>query len=392
MLTLAIAFIVTPVGFLAYSYVVYPIALKLMSLYKPKVQRLDAPDYWPEITITVPCYNEEASIAATVESLLALEYPADRRHILVISDASTDQTDMIVRSYASRGVALVRLSSRGGKTAAENAAWPHLKGEIVVNTDATIRIRRGSLGPLVAVFQDPTIGVASGRDLSVGDVQSAANAGESGYVGYEMWIRSLETRLGTIVGASGCFFATRRELYDAEFPNELSRDFASCLVAREHGYRSVSVDSAIALVPRAVSLRSEYRRKVRTMARGLGTLFYKRHLLNPIQFGGFSIMLISHKLSRWLFQLTLPLMAVGAILVVCAWSWAAPWVIGISSATAVVAALAWWWPESRPMPAALSTPGFVIWSNVAGIVAWSRFFRGEYQPVWEPTRRPEMPA
>ena len=47
---------------------------------------------------------------------------------------------------------------------------------------------------------------------SVGNLQAGANRGESGYVGYEMWVRGLETRVGTIVGASGCFFASRREL------------------------------------------------------------------------------------------------------------------------------------------------------------------------------------
>ncbi len=218
-----------------------------------------------------------------------------------------------MRLYAGSGVELLRSSNCGGKTAAENAAATHVQGEIVVNTDATIRILPGALRELIAVFQDPSVGVASGRDVSTGGLRSAGNQGESGYVGYEMWIRSLETRIGTIIGASGCFFAIRRELYDGAFPEALSRDFASCLIAHERGYRSVSVNSARALVPRATSLRTEYRRKVRTMARA-GTLHYKRHLLNPLRHGGFSLMLFSHKLCRWLFQLTLPLMAVGLVL------------------------------------------------------------------------------
>ncbi len=46
------------------------------------------------------------------------------------------------------------------------------------------------------VFQDPTVGAASGRDVSVGDLNAEANASEAGYVGYEMGVRALETRLG----------------------------------------------------------------------------------------------------------------------------------------------------------------------------------------------------
>ena len=312
MQNLSCVLVAVPVALFGYAYFGYPALLWIGSRARPAPAPGSVPLEWPDITITVPCYNEERSIAATIESLLALDYPADRRHLLIISDASTDRTDEIVRGYADRGVELLRLPARGGKTAAENAAAARLRGEIVVNTDATIRIVPGALKALVAVFQDPTIGVASGRDVSVGDVQSAGNQGESGYVGYEMWIRSLETRLGTIVGASGCFFATRRELYVGDFPEALSRDFASCLIAREHGYRAVSVDAALALVPRAASLRSEYRRKVRTMARGLGTLQFKRHLLNPLRYGLFAPLLFSHKLCRWLFQLTLPLLVIGS--------------------------------------------------------------------------------
>lgn len=379
-----------PMGFLVYSYLLYPALLQAISLVRPRPPKWGPPAEWPYITLTIPCYNEERSIGATIESLLALDYPADRRHILVVSDASSDRTDAIVQEYAAQGVELLRLPARGGKTAAENAAATRARGEIIVSTDATIRIAAGSLRALVAVFQDPTIGVASGRDVSVGDVRSAGSQGESGYVGYEMWIRSLETRVGSIVGASGCFFASRRTLYESAFPEALSRDFASCLIARERGYRSVSVDAAFALVPRAESLRAEYRRKVRTMARGLGTLRFKRHLLNPFRFGTFAFMLASHKLCRWLFQLTLPLLAAGVALLSVELSWTAPWLLAGALLLGGVAALAWRSPTSRPMPGVISSAGYFLWSNVAGLMAWLQFFRGKYQPVWEPTRRPEV--
>ena len=68
----------------------------------------------------VPAYNEVHAIRRTLDSLLAIDYPADRRQILVVSDASSDGTDDVVREYADRGVELLRLAQRSGKTAAEN--------------------------------------------------------------------------------------------------------------------------------------------------------------------------------------------------------------------------------------------------------------------------------
>src|SRR5438045_1545186 len=82
-----------------------------------------------------------------------------------------------------------------------------------VTMDATVRIQPGSLSALVDAFADPTVGVASGFDSSVG-TETDATGGESGYVGYEMWVRELETRLDGIVGASGCFYGIRRDVHD----------------------------------------------------------------------------------------------------------------------------------------------------------------------------------
>jgi cellulose synthase/poly-beta-1,6-N-acetylglucosamine synthase-like glycosyltransferase len=378
--------IALPIALVAGAYVFYPVLLALLSVFRPRRRRLPDPRQWPRISLTVPSYNEEASIRATLESLLRLDYPADRRQIIIISDASIDRTDDIVREFADRGVELVRLPERRGKTAAENAAGAVVHGDIVINIDATVRLHRDSLKALVRAFEDPTVGVASGRDVSVGAGTREAARGESGYVGYEMWVRSLETRLGSIVGASGCFYGIRRALYDPRFPEELSRDFASALVAREHDLRAVSVDDAVCEVPRTSSLHSELRRKTRTMARGLETLWYKRHLMNPGRYGGFAFMLIGHKLARWLVYPALPAAMLGLILLAFE-SRAAAGLLALAVAAIALGVAGMRWPGAR-VPTVLAVPGFILAANVAGILAWLKVLRRQRSPTWEPTRRP----
>jgi len=376
-----------PVVLFLYSYLAYPFLLGVVAAFKPRPTRYGDPDRWPSISISLPAYNEERSIGVTLESLLRLDYPAGMIHVLVVSDGSTDGTDDVVRGFADRGVELLRLPRRAGKTAAENAAARRLRGEIVVNTDATIRIPPEALKPLVRAFQDPTVGAASGRDISVGNAAEEGNRGESAYVGYEMWLRGLETRIGSIVGASGCFYAIRRALVADLFPEALSRDFAAPLTAREAGFRTVSVEEAICYVPRAMSLRTEYRRKVRTMARGLETLWYKRALMNPFVYGRFAWMLISHKLCRWLGHLTLPLALAGLALL----SPASPVAAGLLGLTAVgllIGATALAWPTDRRVPIPIALCGFVVVVSIAALVAWAKALRGERNPMWEPTRRP----
>ncbi len=388
--TVLFTLILLPIGIGFYAYFAYPLLLRVAAI-ATRTEEFAVTDFeWPAITITVPCYNEERNIRETLDSLLAVEYPQAKRQIIVISDASSDRTDDIVRGFAGRGIELLRLDARRGKSAAENAAGPVARGEIIVNTDATIRILPYALKALIRAFADPRVGVASGRDVSVVSVSDraslAATSGESGYVGYEMNIRALETRVKSIVGASGCFYGIRASLYDSVFPETLSRDFASALMAEEHGYRAISVNDAVCLVPQAKSLDSEFRRKTRTMARGLQTLWFKRHLMNPFTHGVFAWMLFSHKLCRWLVYPTLPIAAT-ALVIASVHSHFWSFVLFASLIGTLAGIVGMRWPASHTAPRMIRIAAFALASNIAGILAWTQVMRNRRLAVWEPTRR-----
>ena len=155
---LAILLALLPAVLALWAYVGYPLLLWLLTLAGGRrVIRTD-PAEWPTVSFSLPARNEEKNIRATLDALLAIDYPRDRIQVVVGSDASTDRTEAIVLEYADRGVELVRLDLRAGKTAVENSLVPYLRGDLVVNTDATIRILPGALKPLVRAFQ----GLATG--------------------------------------------------------------------------------------------------------------------------------------------------------------------------------------------------------------------------------------
>ena len=374
-------------GLVGYTYAGYPALLLLLGRRAAAPSPAEPDEEWPSISILVAAYNEEHEIRATVERLLALDYPVERRQILIVSDASTDRTDDIVREYADRGVELLRVTQRGGKTAAENAASSHLRGDIIVNTDASIRIRPDALKPMIAAFRDPEVGVVSGCDVSVSAIADDANKGEAAYVGYEMWVRELETKVGGIVGASGCFFAIRKELQRIPAPTHLSRDFAAALVAREHGMRALSAPGSICYVPRSNDLRAEYRRKVRTFTRGMETLLFKRHLLNPMSEPVFAWKLFSHKVTRWL----IPWAALAAYLALAALALRHPLArIALLAATVPVVVGMIGWKLANPgrsQPRWMSIPAYAVAGSTAVLRATVQALRGERAPMWEPTRR-----
>jgi hypothetical protein len=201
-----------------------------------------------------------------------------------------------------------------------------------------------------------------------------------------MWLRDLETRVDGIVGASGCFYAIRADLHQVRVPDGLSRDFAAALVARERGYRAVSVPQAICFVPRTAALHNEFRRKVRTMTRGMQTLIYKGRLLNPARFGLFAWMLFSHKVCRWLAPWAglAALAALGVLSFTAPW---ARWLLGGFTAIIIAAAAGWTWPVGRVTPRLFAIPAYLVSGNVAALLASIGAMRGQRHATWEPTRR-----
>jgi hypothetical protein len=133
-------------------------------------------------------------------------------------------------------------------------------------------------------------------------------------------------------------------------------------------------------------LRQEYRRKVRTITRGLGTLAHKRTLLNPLRFGVFAWMLFSHKVCRWLvpWAMLVLLAALGVLASTSGWARAA---LATCGTLGLLAGFGWLWPEGVPMPRPLALPVYLVAGNAAVLHAWLQILTGRLAPVWEPTRR-----
>src|SRR5256712_5049963 len=84
-------------AFAFYTYVGYPLLLMGLAVVRRRRSPVVPLAEWPRVTVVLPVHNEEAVIRGTFENLLELDHPPDRRHILVVSDASTDRTDSIVK-------------------------------------------------------------------------------------------------------------------------------------------------------------------------------------------------------------------------------------------------------------------------------------------------------
>lgn len=247
----------------------------------------------PPITLILAVHNGAQYVRQKLDSILALHYPAERMEILVVSDGSTDETAALVESYRSRGVELIELP-RGGKPAALNAGIARAKGDILILTDVRQTLDPDSVQHLVDNFADPQVGVVSGN-LIIRQGERPDEQDTSRYWDYERWIRIELSRMDSIFGATGSFYAIRRELAVRIPDDMLLDDMYQPLAAYFRGYRLI-VEEQARIYDYPTTLGAEFPRKVRTLAGNYQILQAYPQLLGPANRLWFHF--VSYKLGR----------------------------------------------------------------------------------------------
>lgn len=368
------------VAFVFYAYAGYPLLLTAIGLLRNHPVR-KGPNQ-PTVSLIITAYNEEERIREKLDNTLRQDYPRERLDIVVASDCSTDGTDDLVRSYETSGVRLVRSSAKGGKEAAQKLAVESTTGEVLVFSDTATMLEPQAISTIVRNFADPTVGCVSSVDRFI-DVDGAVS-GEGAYVRYEMFLRNLETRVNTLVGLSGSFFAARRTVCQNWAP-DLQSDFNTLLNSVRVGLRGVADPESVGFYKNLADPKKEYERKVRTIVRGISVFMKSLALLNPFQYHLFAWQLISHKLCRWLVPFAMIVVLVTNVML-------APSALLYQGMLLVqagfyVIALSYLVTTRLPNFGVMRLPSFFVMVNLSILDAWLRYCRGERIVSWSPSKR-----
>ena len=367
-----------------YAYFLYPVLLLILAHAQARPASSTGPHSRFSAAVIIPVHNESGVIGSKLDNLRQTDYPAELLDVIIVSDGSTDETASIVRSKAGElKLQYIELADRQGKANALNEGLSAAVSDIIIFTDASILLERDAISKILLPFNDEAIGCVSGEDHIMD------RGGESLYGKYELFLRNKESLSGSIVGASGSFYAQRRMLCKP-FPKGWAPDFFSVLNTVEQGYRAITEPRAQGVMYSVKSPQEEFQRKVRTLLRGMTALFGMADLLNPFRFGRFSLFLVSHKLIRWL----VPVFLLG-MLVSCIFLFDSIFYKSLLALQAVFYALALAaYPDSSPLHNRTigKVPLFFSMANLAIIIAWVRYFRGERQELWSPSKRDVIDA
>ena len=286
-----------------YTYVGYGLILYLLVFIKrlaikakPLADITD--DCLPEVTLMVCAYNEEDIISEKMSNIHSLDYPADRLHLVWVTDGSTDNTNSILSAYPD--VKIVFSPERRGKSAALKHGIKEVSTEIVMMTDANTMLNPGAVREIVRLMQTPKVGCVSGEKkvMAKSDSDEAAQ-GEGLYWKYESTLKRLDSELYSAMGAAGELCVIRRQLMTDIPDDTLLDDFVISMEIVRMGYKIAYTSKAFAMEYGSADLHEESKRKRRIAAGGLQSSWRLRSLMNPLRHPVVAFQFVSHRVLRW---------------------------------------------------------------------------------------------
>lgn len=384
--TVALLLFWLPALLFVYHWVLFPLILGVMSGRRRRAGVVSGVDEMTDagdsgllrVTVAIAARNEEAVIGQKIENTLSQDYPADRIEVLVGSDASSDATDSIVRSFRDSRLVLHRLEPHGGKAAVLNMLMERATGDLILFTDADVTLSSDTVRRLAERFRESRVGAVQARYFRRNDDGSPA---EGLFDRFDARLKEFEGRLGAMVGAYGCALMVRRSCCRPLPAGTILDDFVLGISPFWEGYDAVYEARALATT-RVEDEQTEFRRRVRIGCGNLQALFLCKGLLSP-RYGIKAWVLFSHKVLRMAIPFLLLTMFLGSLVLR-----RQPFFRVMFLLQLAVFGTVWLVPHARGFWSRLLVPQYFVWANLAQLVGYGQFlFAGQRGIPWARTPR-----
>ena len=172
----------------------------------------------PTVSIVVPAFNEEEGIVGTIESCMAVDYPAELLEVIVVNDGSTDGTWARILEAKARWPQLyaIDLGRNYGKRGAMAEGIRRSRGDVLCFVDSDSYLKPDALVAITQPFSDPRVGAVVGHaDVRNSTVNWMTKMQQVRYYSAFRVIKACESLLsGTVTCASGCCAAYRRSVVE----------------------------------------------------------------------------------------------------------------------------------------------------------------------------------
>lgn len=273
-----------------------PILIVLLSLFRRK-KAIRSSSVRSSVSLIIITHNSGHQVVGKVKNSLSLFYPSDDYEIIVYSDGSTDSTADMIKPFINDKVLFYKSDVQEGKDNAINRAVQRSKGEFLVFSDVDSKLAKDAILCLTRWFADASVGGVCGR-VSISDDAEQLTKAQSLYLHVDSLMKTMESNLGSISSKTGTISAIRRELF-ISLPPTVADDLYIPLSIIRQGYRFIYDPDAKAEMGTLFRVPSqEIRRRRRLVTRSLTAIHSMKEIMNPFQYGYYSVNLIINKILR----------------------------------------------------------------------------------------------
>ncbi|MFB6213083.1 MAG: glycosyltransferase [Candidatus Nanohaloarchaea archaeon] len=281
-----------------YGLVLYTSAFLFLTLIESDTVKseVEEPDEWPSLTVAIPAYNEEDTLAKTIDSVLAADYPREELQVIVVDDGSSDSTREIGERYQEEGKINFIHQENRGKGGALNTALEACDTELFACVDADSSLREHSLKNVVSRMDGETAAVASA--MKVEEPESMLQKIQMVEYIVNVFSRKLFQMIDSIHVTPGPLSVYRREaiesiggfdedsrVEDQEICFRLQKQHEKLKTARDGEVYTVSPDN----------FRDYYRQRRRWYAGTFETLIKHRDMVFNREYGDFGMFVMPSK-------------------------------------------------------------------------------------------------
>lgn len=373
---------------IATTYLAYPLWVIYWPTKRTMPAAYSAKDNLPEVTLIFAAYNEEVVIQEKLLSVFECDYPAEKLHVLVGSDKSTDRTDEIVLNLTRKyqNLQLVRFEQRTGKSGIINKLVELSNTAVIVATDANIIFRPDTLFELVKHFKQPEIKLIGGNLMYTSKREKGIAMQEHVYLNWENKIKQAESiRWRLVVGVEGGCYAIRRDWFTAIPPLTFMEDFFITLDTLQRGGQVWFAPEATCFEDVSTELGEEFKRKVRISIGNWQNLNRFSGLITT-PFYPLGLAFLCHKVLRW-FTPFFAIFAFGIALILAAPGNLYTYFISLVLVVLLLLPLDYFLMKRNLHTGILRFINHFVMMNIALTAGFINYSKGVKSNVWQPTKR-----
>lgn len=246
---------------------------------------------YPAVTLVVPAWNEERTVAKSVRSLLNLNYPQDKLQIFLVDDGSQDNTYNVLKQFEQYPNIKIFKKENGGKYTALNLGLANMETDFFGGLDADSFADPDSLARIMSYFQkDPAV-MAVAPSVVVAEAKTIIQDAQKAEYHMGVYTKKMLGFLGAINVTPGPLTIFRKKVFDdlgVYRHGHNTEDMEIAYRMQKNNYKIEHCNDAFVYTNTPSSVRKLYRQRLRWIYGFLNnTLDYKSVFLRK-KYGNFS--------------------------------------------------------------------------------------------------------